>query len=383
MKNKIYYWSPHISKVGTVKSTLNSILSLRKYLSEKVELELFNVFGEWDEFKSILKKKDIKTINLIFKINKYLPILGFYKSRFSYLLIIFFSAYPLFKILKKKKPDILIIHLLTSLPLLLFKMFNFNTKLVLRISGFPKLNLFRTFIWKLCRKKIFAVTCPTEELKKKIIELEIFDSNKIFFLPDPIIDVKEYLELKKKYPTKKYNIRKNFFLSIGRLTKQKNYFFLINEFEKFCRVSDNFDLVIIGDGEHKYKLMKMIKEKKLDNKVHLLGYEENFYYYLQRCTAFILPSLWEELGLIIVQAALSNAFIISSDCPNGTKEFLNNGEGGILFSNNQKNQLYKSLINFDRNKKILKSKILISKKNVRKYTIFNHYLKLSKILNLR
>jgi len=213
--------------------------------------------------------------------------------------------------------------------------------------------------------------------------LEIFDSNKIFFLPDPIIDVKEYLELKKKYPTKKYNIRKNFFLSIGRLTKQKNFFFLINEFEKFCRVSDNFNLVIIGDGEHKYKLMKMIKEKKLDNKVHLLGYEENFYYYLQRCTAFILPSLWEELGFVIVQAALSNAFIISSDCPNGTKEFLNNGEGGILFSNNQKNQLYKSLINFDRNKKILKSKILISKKNVRKYTIFNHYLKLSKILNLR
>ena len=383
MKNKIYYWSPHISKVGTVKSTLNSILSLRKYLSEKVELELFNVFGEWDEFKSILKKKDIKTINLIFKINNYLPILGFYKSRFSYLLIIFFSAYPLFKILKKNKPDILIIHLLTSLPLLLFKMFNFNTKLVLRISGFPKLNIFRTFIWKLCRKNIFAVTCPTEELKKKIIELEIFESNKIFFLPDPIIDVKEYLELKKKYPTKKYNIRKNFFLSIGRLTKQKNYFFLINEFEKFCGVSDNFNLVIIGDGEHKYKLMKMIKEKKLDNKVHLLGYEENFYYYLQRCTAFILPSLWEELGFVIVQAALSNAFIISSDCPNGTKEFLNNGEGGILFSNNQKDQLYKSLINFDRNKKILKSKILISKKNVRKYTIFNHYLKLSKILNLR
>lgn len=383
MKNIIYYWSPHISKVGTVKSTLNSILSLRKYQFNKVELGLFNVFGEWCDYKDIFKKKNIKTIDLIFRMNKFLPKLGFFKSRFSYLVIILFSAYPLFKTLKKRKPDILIAQLLTSLPLILFKIFNFNTKLVLRISGFPKLNLFRTFLWKLCSNKIFAITCPTEELKNKIIELKIFDENKIFFLPDPIVDMKEFLELKKKYPTKKYIISKNFFLSVGRLTKQKNFFFLINEFEKFCRFSDNFNLLIIGDGEDKNKLTKLIKKKKLDDKVHLLGFEENFYYYMQRCSAFILPSLWEELGLVIVQAALFNVFIISSDCPNGPKEFLNNGKGGILFSNNQKDQLYKSLIEFNRNKENLKEKILISKKNTKQYTVFNHYLKLSKILKLK
>ena len=57
----------------------------------------------------------------------------------------FISIFPLFKILKKTKPDYLIIHLLTSIPLLLFNLFNFDTKLILRISGFPKLNFLESF----------------------------------------------------------------------------------------------------------------------------------------------------------------------------------------------------------------------------------------------
>ena len=51
---------------------------------------------------------------------------------------------------------------------------------------------------------------------------------------------------------------------------------------------------------------------------------------------FILSSLWEEVGFVIVEAAMCNTFVISSDCPNGPKEFLNNGENGILFKNNSK-----------------------------------------------
>ena len=49
---------------------------------------------------------------------------------------------------------------------------------------------------------------------------------------------------------------------------------------------------------------------------------------------FILSSLWEEVGFVMIEAAFCNSYIISSDCPNGPKEFLNNGKNGILFSNN-------------------------------------------------
>ena len=51
-------------------------------------------------------------------------------------------------LLKKNKPDFLLIHLLTSIPIVLFKIFKFKTHLILRISGFPKLNFFRNYLWK-------------------------------------------------------------------------------------------------------------------------------------------------------------------------------------------------------------------------------------------
>ena len=63
---------------------------------------------------------------------------------------------------------------------------------------------------------------------------------------------------------------------------------------------------------------------------------------------FILSSLWEEVGFVMIEAAICNSYIISSDCPNGPKEFLNNGKNGILFRNNSKKALLKSLINYSR-----------------------------------
>ena len=141
MKKTIYYWSPCLDKVGTVKSTLNSAIAVSKF-SKDFNVKIINVFGEWVEYKEIFLKHNIETIDLNFNYYKFLPKKGFFYSRFSYLVIILLSVIPLFILLKKNKPDILIIHLITSLPLILFNIFSFNTKLILRISGFPKLNYF-------------------------------------------------------------------------------------------------------------------------------------------------------------------------------------------------------------------------------------------------
>ena len=71
----------------------------------------------------------------------------------------------------------------------------------------------------------------------------------------------------------------------------------------------------------KKKIEKLILKKNLQNKIYLAGYENNFYFFMNNASAFILPSLWEELGLAIVQAAMSNTVIISSDCPRETIRF--------------------------------------------------------------
>ena len=144
-KNKIYYWSPHLVNIATPRAVVNSAYSVKRY-SSYFDTFIVNFFGEFNLFKDELEKIKIKLINHYrFNFLKYLPKYGKLKSRFSFFIIFIFSIFPLKRLLEKDKPDFLIIHLVTSLPLFLLIIFNFETKFILRISGLPNMNFFRKF----------------------------------------------------------------------------------------------------------------------------------------------------------------------------------------------------------------------------------------------
>ena len=105
MKKSIYFWSPHLTKVGTVKSTLNSAISFSQFSKKQYDIKIINVFGEWNDYKKTLEYHDIKKIDLTFNYYNLLPKYGFVPSRISYLIIIFTSIFPLLRLLKKEQPD--------------------------------------------------------------------------------------------------------------------------------------------------------------------------------------------------------------------------------------------------------------------------------------
>ena len=382
MKKKIFYWSPCLDRVGTIISTINSAISLSKY-GKYNDVRIINVCGEWDQYRKMLKDNSVNIIDLNFKYFKILPKKGFISSRFSYMIIYLLSFFPLFFLLKKEKPDKIILHLITSLPLTLLNMFKFNTDFILRISGYPKLNIIRKFFWRISSKKINIVTCPTLDLKKDLENLDLFDRRILHYLPDAILKIgnlKKKINLPADFNTIK---NKKVILSVGRLTKQKNFSYLINEFSEFLKINDNFVLFILGEGEDKKKLSQLIEDKRLKEKIFLLGFKKNIYSFMKNSQVFVLSSLWEEVGFAMIEAAMCNSYIISSDCPNGPKEFLNNGENGILFKNNSKGGLLKSLIDYSSlsKEKIFADKVILKKKTS-KYSIFKHYLTLNKLLKL-
>ena len=113
MQKKVLYWSPHINKnVATVKAVLNSAKSLEKY-SDNYDVNIINVFGEWEFCKKNNKEISFIDLYLSKKLSLNKDITGFVKSRLTYLLIGLFSIIPLYKLLKKDKPDYLVVHLLT------------------------------------------------------------------------------------------------------------------------------------------------------------------------------------------------------------------------------------------------------------------------------
>ena len=380
MKNKIhiYYWSPFISKVATVNAVLASIKTLKTYSGQKYEPYIINAAGEWNKYKKELSEDGVRVIKLTnSKIIDNTNYTGFLKSRLVYLYLFFILLIPLLKLLKKNPPDFLIIHLITPLPLLINYFFSINTKIILRISGLPKLNLIRKLFWKKTLKNIFHVTCPTKSTTSYIQELKMIGPNKVSTLYDPIISTKRINEKKKE----KFDFElENFYLAIGRLTKQKNFKFLIEVFSEFLKAS-NSNLVIVGEGEEKESLQKFIEKKNLRGRVFMVGFKDNVFKYFEKSKCFVLSSLWEDPGFVLVESAYMNVPIISSDCDNGPKEILAYGKNGILFKSNNKASLLDAFIKFENmDKKVINKKTLDCKKAIKNFSYFSHFKSLEKIL---
>ena len=382
---KVYYWSPFISKVATVNAVLNSIISIKKFSKKKIDLSIINVFKEWDFYNEEIKKNQIECINLNGLLNiRYLPKKGFLKSRFTYFITFMSSLLSLHNLLKKQNPDFLLIHLISSIPLFLIIFFNYKTNFILRVSGYPKLNLIRRFFWKTAGKKIDKIFCPTQLTKDFLIKEKIFSEKKIFLVPDPIIETKKIKILLKKKFVQNDNFLNNtkYVISIGRLSKQKNFNFLIDNF-KIVAENNNIKLVIIGKGEQKNFLLEKIKKLNLQEKVLLIGNRENIYPYLAGSLFFVLTSDWEDPGFVIVEAMFSRKLILSSDCPNGPREIIQNLQNGFLYKQNNFKDFekkFKDVLHVLNNKEKKNFLLLNALKKTRNYTIFNHYLEIKKHL---
>ena len=375
----VFYWGPFIdNKIATVKAIYNSAVGVNRY-SNKFKAKIINSIGEWNHI--INEKNSENFLNQKFNILCFLPKFGFIKSRISYFLIFILCFFQLIKILKKHKPEIFIAHLIVSLPLVLFRIFNFETKLIIRISGKPKLNILRKFIWKFCSKNVYKIFCPTNETKKTLIEYKIFESNKIFVLRDPVFKIRDYC-FSKKEKTFDERFEKNNIIMVGRLTHQKNFDLMIDAYMNNDNLNNKYKIFILGAGDLENHLKKKVKLKNLENRVIFLGHKSNVIKYIKNSKLFISTSLWEDPGFVIVEAALSNTPVISSDCPSGPKEIIHENElGGYLFKNDNKEDLNKKINQFlleDKNK-ILEKKIFI-KKNIKKYSVFNHVNLMKKYL---
>jgi len=369
---QICYWSPFLTHIATIDAVKNSAISIKKYLigEEKLDIKILNSCGEWNFFKNNDENIDIYDIQKI-NIHKILPKKGFILSRFSFFIILLFNIFPLLRFIKKEKPDFIIIHLLTILPLILSPYISKKTKIILRISGLPKIHFLRKFFWKFFSKYVFLITTPTNLTKQLLINHNVFNSTKIKLLRDPIIDCKKINYLKKKnitiIPTKK-----NFYLSIGRLTGQKNFEFLINTFAKNYKFFNIKKLIIIGDGEEFNNLKKNIYKNRAENNIFLIGFKKNVYNYINKSSALISTALYEDPGFALIEACFMKKKIITSLVNNGPKEMKENYDMCYFFQSNNENDLIKKII-LSENDNNTKNKIKNAFYYSKNFTLFNHY----------
>ena len=141
------------------------------------------------------------------------------------------------------------------------------------------------------------------------------------------------------------------FLGVGSLKKQKNFRNLLNAFnlldEEILRYSQ---LIILGEGPERDDLESYIYEHNLEDRVSLLGYKSDPYPWFNSASVFVLSSSWEGFGNVIVEAMECRLPIVSTDCPHGPREILDDGKHGILVEVDNPNALAEGMMSAIRDK---------------------------------
>jgi len=139
--------------------------------------------------------------------------------------------------------------------------------------------------------------------------------------------------------------------SIGRLHTQKGYIFLIESAVKLLKEFDNIRFVIVGDGDLKPDLEHQITTLGIQNKFSFVGSRVNIIEELKNIDIFVLPSLWEGLPIVLLEAMSAKKPIIATKV-NGTLEILTEGIDALLVDPKDSDQLANAVKSFLNNREM-------------------------------
>lgn len=190
-----------------------------------------------------------------------------------------------------------------------------------------KKNLLDKLIFKVYRYvllKNINVISISKSVQNHVIDRLKVPKSRAFLLPNAI-PYKTYKIKEKK--SGKINL-----LFIGRLEKQKSLDTLLKAIYllRNKEPSISLELDIVGDGSLKDQLIALANTLQLENTVRFIGSKKNVDDYYQIADIFILPSIWEGFGIVILEAFRSKVSVIASNIE-GPSELIKDGYNGLLF----------------------------------------------------
>ncbi|MGG3709338.1 glycosyltransferase [Heyndrickxia coagulans] len=208
------------------------------------------------------------------------------------------------------------------------------------------------------------------------------DEKKIVVLPNAI-NINKILDYSNECKAGDENIYKYkdfVIVNIGRLVKQKGQINLLSAMNKIVNEAKIKDIkcLVIGEGEERKNLENYIKDHQLNNNVFLLGLQKNPYKYLRDANLFVIPSLWEGFGIVVLEAFALGIPVLGSNVE-GISELIDHKKNGVLLNNNNVDTLYKEILNYYYHKYPVESFSAKAKIKVQQYSIENYVAKLLKI----
>ena len=191
-------------------------------------------------------------------------------------------------------------------------------------------------------------------------------------------DLKKKSSLKIK---KKLKFKDNIIINVGRLVDQKNQIFLLKSFKILNDLDKKINLLLIGNGNKKKEITDYIIRNKLSKNVQILSNIKNALPYIKMSDLYVSTSKYEGFPNVIIEALVLDTPVISIKYKSGLTEILLNGKGALLIKRYDQRYLAKKILNFYKNKKILKEKLILSKKSLYRFNYEIGQQKFKKIIN--
>ncbi len=241
---------------------------------------------------------------------------------------------PLVRYLRQEAPDILISHLVWT---------NECAVLANTLAGFPS----RLMLWEqmpptqpptqlkiTAMRSLYrwanAIVTPSQGVADYYGNLLNLSPLRITVIPNPVVDatLQQQAIAPLDHPWFAPD-QPPVILGIGRLTPQKDFSTLIRAFAQLI-AQQPARLMILGEGGKRQQLETLIQELNLTEFVSLPGFVANPYAYLSRAALFVLSSQREGLPTVLIEALACGCAVVSTDCPHGPRDILDNGRYGSL-----------------------------------------------------
>ena len=182
------------------------------------------------------------------------------------------------------------------------------------------------FLYYYADKIINVSKSASDDLSKLLPK----NNNSVITIHNPIVD-KSMISEEKDEPPHKWLKSKDIpvILGVGRFMEQKDFINLIRAFV-LVKKHRSARLIILGEGEQRKIIEEEIRKHNLEDSVDLPGFVRDPFKYMRNASLFALSSKWEGLPTVLVEALACGCPVVSTNCPSGPMEILENGKYGEL-----------------------------------------------------
>ena len=360
-KIKIYIFHPY-SKVGGADLSISRLinnLNLKRYNLNFICLQKPGIKKYLKKNIKIIKLKSKRTLSSGFELKKI--ILKNIREDLKYKKVIFISNQNFANVVS----------------ILSLNKFKHIKKILIERNNPIELDFLKNYKNKLIKKlipltynKADKVVGISKELSRDLSKLAKTNVETIY---NPSFDQ----SITKNFYKKKRNNKKNI-LCVARFEKQKNHLMLLKAF-KISQKKIKSNLVLVGYGSERKKIIDYVKKNNLSKNVKIILNPKNVYKYYKNADLFVLTSLYEGFGNVLVEAGMFKLPIISTKCKSGPREILANGKYGNLVEINDVKNLSNLMVTLL--KKPNKLKISLMFKSLDRFTIKNHIKNYEKVFN--